>query len=195
MTDSDDDDPPVYFYQYERKVSLIDNSLTAYFERVIDLDNDSTQEQLGNNSDHFGEKLYHLYQKRLPFGKPRGCTPDEILALMDDQGVERLPKIYRQFLEYIGKNDDFFYSLMPGDALTCFDLLETKAFILAKLEQFERQRFRHIFVCYENLSGDYHFFYTDNDDDDPQVYQCKKASAKALTVSDSVSNYFLTLVN
>ena len=193
MTDNHSDNPPIYFYQYEGEVKQIDQSLTTYFKRVISVNIDSAQEQHGKNTEHFGEKLYHLYQQRKSFGKPCRCTPDEILALMDDQGVKRLPKTYHQILEYIGKNEDIFQYLTPSDGITYQALFETKDLFLSKFQHYEQQLLKDIFICYEHHNYDYQFFYTDNDDDDPAVYGCFEGAFQPSKIADSVSQYFLRL--
>jgi len=108
---------------------------------------------------------------QLGIGQPEtvvGCNQDEICDLMDDQHVSTLPKIYREFLRYAGKQaggiwvgTDAFYPRLLGAKTIANALLQE-----SNLDALPDTAF--VFLNHE----DYQFMYFDSTVvDNPDIFQ------------------------
>lgn len=116
--------------------------------------------------EHFGEYLIHISSKASPNGAPRcvGCSDEEIEKLMMDQGVSRLPRLYREYLEVMGKSG-ILSSIYPGSDWSYEHLLNIKQDWQEDLIMY-RQTFivpEKAFVFFQHGGYEYRYFITDTD--------------------------------
>ena len=79
-------------------------------------------------AEHFGERLKQHYQSKSKFEYTyEGCSKAEIQEAMKAQKVKSLPKVYRQFLETMGKQAGYLGSLWrSGSLLQMYTSSESK---------------------------------------------------------------------
>jgi hypothetical protein len=123
-------------------------------------------------------------------GEPiRGCTPDEIEALKNYQGVDYIPEIYYQFLLELGRGagklfrgSDYSYKYLPHlreDAKILFS--EHKPPLLLPDDAF---------VFFGHQGYIYYYFHTGNREDDPAVYSYQEGDSQVIRISDSLSQFY-----
>lgn len=120
--------------------------------------------------EHFGK---YLANKIRESGKTKwtfiGCSQEEIEEIMQAQGVKRLPRIYKEFLEVHGKKGVF---LTSSSAWNCEDLKTLKQAVIddLKMNNFPLAIPDDAFVFYSNYAGRIFYFLTDHEKDDCPVY-------------------------
>jgi hypothetical protein len=112
---------------------------------------------------------------------------------MEAQGVKRLPQTFRELLEHAGYGVQV---LFMGDASGYRDLLELKDELKTSMSEdlkYKDQFPEDAFVFVTHLASWFAFFLTDNDNDDPPVYQYNENTRLEITEA-SVSEYFERLL-
>ena len=104
----------------------------------------------------------------------KGCTKEEIQQVMEAQKVNRLPKVYIEFLEFAGKqgrlhlNDEVWTFYHHKWIFTMKEFLK-KMLELHKSVDWELEEDAFVFIR-SDRGIDYLYFLTENDEDDPPVY-------------------------
>lgn len=124
-----------------------------------------------------------------------GCSDEEIAEIMEQQGVKRLPKVYRKFLLTQGKQglDRHFYQ---GSDWSCADLGSLKESLISEAEAFDIDFTLPVdaFVYFSHHDYEFKYFLTDNDDDNPPVYRYLVEHGKATLIRDSLTDYYEAIV-
>ncbi|MGJ3238825.1 MAG: SMI1/KNR4 family protein [Anaerolineae bacterium] len=122
--------------------------------------------------EHFGHYLINRVRKTNPRGVPPciGCTTEEIENLMKAQGVSRLPRFYREYLEVMGKQG--IMSINAGSDWSYERLLTIKQKWQAslKMNNFDFIIPEKSFIFFQHGGYDYRYFMTDHDNDDAPIY-------------------------
>lgn len=99
----------------------------------------------------------------------RGCSSNEIESVKAAQGINRLPKVYQEFLEELGNEagtafSSYFYTYASLSWMkeSAKEGLREENITLALSDD--------AFIFLDLHGKIYYFFYTDNDSDDPEVY-------------------------
>jgi hypothetical protein len=142
------------------------------------------------SENHLGEQLKQRIIEegvRSPGGF-KGATKQEIEEAMKYQGVKRLPKAFLQFLETMGNGGlNFFYY---GDWL-CEDFADLKECAIEDMARYDLTLPEDAFVFFTELNHMYRYFLTDNEDDDPPVYQFFEGDdEKTRQLTGSLTEYF-----
>ena len=125
----------------------------------------------------------------------KGFTEQEVQAVMQAQGVKRLPKLYLELLLMAGHFGG--HRLHPGksagDEDLYFDLISAKEDILETMSYDEKTRPSlpdNAFVFVNDLSSLFLFFLTNNDEDDPPVYRYYEETEAPTIKWPSLSTFF-----
>ena len=144
--------------------------------------------------EHFGKRLKKHYQQKSKVEHTyEGCSKAEIQEAMQAQEVKRLPKVYREFLETMGKQAGYLGLLWrSGIYYKCNHILYMKRDLRRQMKaSFNLSMPDDIFVFYQDIGDTFLFFYTDNEDDDPPVYLFNDDESYFRLVSESLSEFFL----
>lgn len=140
--------------------------------------------------EHFGHYLINRVRKTNPRGIPPcvGCSNEEIENLMKAQGVSRLPRFYREYLEVMGKQG--IMSINAGSDWSYEQLLTIKQdwqHFLSR-EKFDFVIPEKSFIFFQHGGYDLRYFMTDHDNDDaPTYYWEQDDSEQGYKVSASVT--------
>ena len=108
--------------------------------------------------------------------KFKGFTEQEVQAVMNAQGVKRLPKLYRDLLLMVGHNGAGILKMGTTSGQLDFSryLINAKPSMRMAMSRDEitKPSFpEDAFVFVNILDDTFTYFLTDNDDDDPPVYR------------------------
>jgi|GEM_PF-5318958 len=120
-------------------------------------------------------KLLEEKQKRFPHLEYKGCTPEDIVTIMEAQQVRRLPDLYQYFLLYCGQGH--FYNPSVAHEYTYPNLLSFKS-NLVDIYKYEAENGRQIsikfpedaFIFLQGGDSGFTYFLTENTDDNPQTF-------------------------
>jgi hypothetical protein len=124
-----------------------------------------------------------------------GCTPEEILEIQQHQGINFLPKMYREFLSTMGKGAGLF---LAHHKFFYPKLLRLKDDIKTELLQPSLTTFKlpdNAFVYMVNQGYEFFYFLTHDQDDDPTIYHYIEGDGSSLDVQpfiqwDHLSQYW-----
>lgn len=122
--------------------------------------------------EYFGNYLINRVRKTNLNGVPPciGCSHEEIENLMKDQGVSRLPRFYREYLEVMGKSG--LMNIHAGSDWSCNRLLKIKQDWQNDLTEVKIDFVipEKSFVFFQHGGYEYRYFMTDHDNDDCPTY-------------------------
>lgn len=148
-------------------------------------------------SKSFGEILKEVLiaNKICREDKFKGCSPDEIEAVMREQGVKRLPRIYREFLEVQGK-EGLGENAYASSDWSCGVIGELKEDAIRNRNSYdpEIKLPEDIFVFFGHHDYEFLYFLTDNDDDNPPVYRYAVESGETKLVTETLTEYYNQIV-
>jgi hypothetical protein len=144
----------------------------------------------------FGEDLKHRLIKNglNDLGVFEGCSKAEIETLMKVQGVQRLPRVFKEYLAVMGKQGIF--SSLDGEDSVYSEILELKEDFQEsfnnRLEEPDSPDFTLpqdalVFWAYLDECS---YFLTNNEEDDPPVYHISIGDDNATLFRESISAYF-----
>ncbi len=113
--------------------------------------------------------------------KVSGWTAQEIQTLMEKQGVERLPEVFRSYFAHVGYGSE---CLFLGESYGYGAMTVLKDFMkstMAKDKKYADQFREDAFVFVSHNGYWYAFILTDNEDDDPPVYQYEEDNFLKIT--------------
>jgi len=127
------------------------------------------------------------------------CSMDEIQAVMDAQHVKRLPQLFIDYLNLMG-NGGFSINIHSGANENGKALLTLKERFIEYIEEFKDTK-RPInvelpddaFVFFDHVSILWRWFLTDNNDDNPSVYELNTSTLEIRTY-DKMTDYFESLL-
>jgi hypothetical protein len=122
----------------------------------------------------------------------KGCTPEEIESVMAAQGVTRLPRMFRRYLELMGNSG--MNTIYQGSHWRCGSMHNLKRDVIELMEDFDEGVTlpQDAFVFFGHQGCEYRFFLTDNNDDDPPVFRYVEGEPQQIT--GSLTEYFRPLV-
>ncbi len=129
------------------------------------------------------------------------CSMEEIQAAMDAQHVKRLPQLFIDYLSVMG-NRGFSINIHGGANENCKALLTLKERFKKYIEQESKNTENPLdvelpddaFVFFDYVGILWRWFLTDNDDDNPPIYELN-ASESEITTFDTMTDYFESLFN
>ena len=124
----------------------------------------------------------------------KGCTQEEIEAVMEAQGVERLPGVFRRYLELMGHAG--MNTIYTGSRWRYSSMKSLKRWVIENMEDFDPSMTlpKDAFVFFEHGGYEFRFFLTDNDNDDPPVFKYIESRGEPQQIADSLSSHFKSLV-
>jgi hypothetical protein len=141
-------------------------------------------------SEHFGKQLKQrmIKEQRTKDAVCKGCTKEEIKAMMDSQNVKRLPKIFRQYLEVLGDGGLNAWSGIGR----CHNIKIFKEDIIYNMKRWGDGETLpdDAFVFFNHHDVEFRYFLTDNDDDNPPVYEYIESSGDPIQIAKSITEYF-----
>ena len=141
--------------------------------------------------EHFGKRMRaRLLELKLASEKDlEGCNPDIFDEIMLRQGVEFLPRIYKEFLEEMGGNAG---QLFLGSDYDCYAVYNLKASHIEDIERFSSP-FRmpaDAFVFLSHQGYVFYYFHTAEHDENPPVYMNYEADDTSVKYKESLSQFF-----
>ena len=149
-------------------------------------------------TESFGEMLKNklIESQMLTADRFCGCTDEEIDSIVKAQKVEHLPKVFREYLETMGKGGLGSIAFI-GSHWGCPRLLHLKNELISEIEDFEYdfalQEDAFVFFCHGG--AEYHYFLTAEEDNDPPVFLYMSESTEAEQINERLSEYFLGFFN
>lgn len=128
------------------------------------------------------------------------CSMEEIQAAMEAQHVKRLPQMFIDYLSVMG-NRGFSINIHSDADDDCKALLTLKEWLIQYIEE-EKTMDRPLdlelpddaFVFFNRIGIVWRWFLTDNDDDNPPVYQLNTDTSK-IHRFDTMTDYLESLFN
>lgn len=120
---------------------------------------------------HFGQTmLEQILKKRTNIPHAIGCTDAEIEAVMKAQGISKLPKAYREYLETMGKHG--IMSWATHDSWSYESLLSFKDVLKGTYDDLEIEYDLpdDVFIIYKYLDTEFHYFRTNEDEFGYPIY-------------------------
>lgn len=144
-------------------------------------------------SEHFGEhfKRQLVDNRILTAHAIEGCSSEEIETVIKAQQVKRLPRIFREYLETMGKKG-LGYNPYMGASWGCGPMKFLKDWARNSISR-KGASFvlpTDAFVFYDQGEDVYLYFRTDNEDDNPPVHQYTVSSGVVVQLYDSLTAYF-----
>lgn len=140
---------------------------------------------------HFGELLMYWAKKspgamsNIKREGPKGMTHEEIEEVMRAQGVTFLPRIYREYLETMGRHPVLF----RGEQTDIGLLLEAKRMCQHRAElEGETYDFTSTFIWHTHVLTWFSLFFVEPEDENPIVYVYEPG----LGVSDGRGGFWQT---
>ena len=144
--------------------------------------------------EHFGEsfKRKMIDNRILPSDRIEGCTPDDIQAVMQAQKVTHLPKIFREYLESMGRKG-LGYNPYLGASWSCNALKLLKNWMQGSLKDHPETGFElpaDAFVFFDKGGDIYRYFLTADKAEDPPIYEVRISNKSQHRSHESLSEYF-----
>lgn len=144
-------------------------------------------------SEHFGERFKKqlIDQHILNPQAIEGCTSEEIQAVISAQQVKRLPRVFREYMETLGKKG-LGYNPYMGPSWGCGPMKFLKDWARNSIQKSETSFVlpTDAFVFYDKSEDVYLYFRTDNEDDNPPVHQYTVSTKAEVKLYDSLTAYF-----
>lgn len=148
-------------------------------------------------SKSFGEVLKEVLvaHKICREDKFKGCSPEEIEAVMREQGVKRLPRIYREFLEVQGK-EGLGENAYASSDWSCEVIGGLKEEAIRNRDSYDAEIIlpEDMFVFFGHHDYEFLYFLTDNDDDNPPVYRFIAGHGKIELLAETLTEYYNLIV-
>ena len=118
-----------------------------------------------------------------------GCNPNMIDEIMLRQGVEFLPRIYKEFLEEMGGNAG---QLFLGSDYDCYAVYNLKASHIEDIKRLDLS-FRipeDAFIFLSHQGYVFYYFHTADKDENPPVFMQHENDDASVKVAESLSQFF-----
>ena len=120
----------------------------------------------------------------------KGCTDEEIQQVMQAQNVKRLPEQFIEYLEVMGHGG--ISEIFISDDADYHSMLVLKASLNDEVEfynhSFSLPKDAFVFSGHQNVLFGY--FLTDNNDDNPSVFQFGSEQEDAQMMNNTLTDYF-----
>jgi hypothetical protein len=123
-----------------------------------------------------------------------GCTVKDIEILLSSQNVERLPKIYVDFMKIAGKSDDII-SIGSDMSFPEVKNLKNALIELLKEEWPEASLEKDVYVFFSHGGYQFAFFKTIENMEDPKVYYYIFDKKEFVLIYDSFSKWLTAMVD
>jgi hypothetical protein len=124
----------------------------------------------------------------------KGCTQEEIDSLIKAQNVKRLPEVFLQYLKTMGKRG--LSAVYTGSDWGISTMTYTKAWLFEDMDK-DDEYFtwpEDAFIFFSHGGYEIRYFLTDNDNDNPPVYQYTEGIDDAIELAPSITEYFDALI-